>query len=171
MDGCRRAVLVAPADSVAEMRNAASDWAAIAPRIVSIDIKVGERVTRDVKGVSVTAIRTQHSGNHDSPMNLMYLLAFNGWRLFHEGDSPGDTEEYERLGLSSARVDLALVHYWFPLDPAHARFLQQVLKPDHVALGHLPVRLEGDAPAKIDAVRKYYKDLLLLLPGMPTRVF
>lgn len=36
-----------------------------------------------------------------------------------------------------------------------------------VDLGHLPVRLEGDAPGKIDMVRNHYKDLFLLLPGMP----
>jgi L-ascorbate metabolism protein UlaG (beta-lactamase superfamily) len=171
LESRRDAVLVAPADAAAEVRKAAAKWAALAPRVVSIDLKVGERVTRDVKGINVTAIRTLHSGNRESPMNLMYLIAFNGRRLFHEGDSPGDTREYERLGLGRERIDLALVHFWFALDPDCARFLQEVLKPDHVALGHLPIRLEGDAPAKIDAVRESYKDLFLLLPGTPARVF
>ncbi len=166
----RAATLVAPSDAVAEMRKVAADWAALAPRVVSIDIKVGERVMRDVKGVSITAMRTQHSGNNDSPTNLMYLLAFTGWRLFHEGDSTGDTEQYVRFGLGSARIDLALVHFWFPLDPAGARLLQKTLKLDHVALGHLPVRLEGDAPVKMEAVRKYYNDLFLLLPATPPKV-
>ena len=93
------AVLLAPADAVAEMRSVATDWARIGPRVLSIDVKIGERLTRDVRQVAVTAIRTQHSGNRDLPANLMYLLEFGGWRVFHEGDSPGNTEEYQRLGL------------------------------------------------------------------------
>jgi hypothetical protein len=36
---------------------------------------------------------------------------------------------------------------------------------------HLPVRLEGDAPGKIDQVRQFYKDIFLLLPGMPAKGF
>jgi hypothetical protein len=47
--------------------------------------------------------------------------------------------------------------------------LQEVLKPDHIGLTHLGIRLEGDAPGKIDMVRKYYKDIFLLLPGMPPK--
>lgn len=49
--------------------------------------------------------------------------------------------------------------------------MQEVLKPDHIALMHLPIRLESDAPGKIDQVRKYYKDIFLLLPGMPSKVY
>lgn len=148
----------------------AADWTRIEPRVVSLEIKVGEKETRDLKGISVTAFRTLHSGNRESPMNLMYFLALDGWRIFHEGDSSAQPDEYQRFGLGAALVDLALVHYWFPLDPNCARFLQEVLKPSHIALTHLPIRLEGDAPGKIDQVRQFYKDIFLLLPGMPAKV-
>jgi glyoxylase-like metal-dependent hydrolase (beta-lactamase superfamily II) len=56
-------------------------------------------------------------------------------------------------------------------EPNCARFLQEVLKPDHIALTHLPVRLEGDALGKIGQVREFYKDIFLLLSGMPAKVF
>ena len=171
LETCRDALVVAPADAVAEMRGAAADWARVERRVISIDVAIGEQVTRNVGPIKVTAFRTPHSGGSDSPTNIMYLLEFNGWRLFHEGDSPGNVEEYERLGLGSARVDLALVHFWFPLEPNCARFLQEVLRPAHFALTHLPIRLEGDAPGKIDLVKKYYNDIFLLLPGMATKSF
>jgi|GEM_PF-5723331 len=32
------------------------------------------------------------------------------------------------------------------------------------------IRLEGDAPGRIDLVRSYYKDIFLLLPGTPAKV-
>jgi L-ascorbate metabolism protein UlaG (beta-lactamase superfamily) len=165
-------MLLAPADAVAEMRRAAAvDWAKIAPRVVPLDIKVGKQEKRDLKRIPVTAFRTLHSGDRESPMNVMFLFELNGWRVFHEGDSTGKTDVYHDLGLGSVPVDLALVHYWFPLDPNCARFLQDVLKPDHIALMHLPIRLESDAPGKIDQVRTYYKDIFLLLPGMPGKIF
>ncbi|MDH4270426.1 MAG: MBL fold metallo-hydrolase [Candidatus Aminicenantes bacterium] len=164
-------VLLAPADAVEAMRKVAADWAKIEPRVVAIDLKVGEKESKDLKGVSVTAFRTLHSGDQEAPMNLMYLVELDGWRVFHEGDSTGNVDEYRAFGLGKDPVDLALVHFWFPLEPNCAQFLQKVLKPDHIALTHLPIRLEADAPGKIDQVRQYYKDIVLLLPGMPARIF
>jgi L-ascorbate metabolism protein UlaG (beta-lactamase superfamily) len=163
--------LLAPADAVAEMRKAAADWSRIEPRVVSLDINVGEKEKRNLARMPVTALRTLHSGDLDSPMNLMYIFEIDGWRVFHEGDSTGKLDDFQNFGLGGAPIDLALVHYWFPLEPNCARFLQEVLIPDHIALMHLPVRLEGDAPGKIDQVRKFYKDIFLLLPGMPAKVF
>jgi hypothetical protein len=104
-------------------------------------------------------------------MNIMYLFDLGGWRVFHEGDSPGKVDEYRAFGLGREPVDLALVHFWFPLEPNCARFLREVLKPGHIALTHLPIRLESDAPGKIDQVRKDYGDIFLLLPGMKPKVF
>jgi L-ascorbate metabolism protein UlaG (beta-lactamase superfamily)/ketosteroid isomerase-like protein len=164
------AVLLAPADAVGSLRKAAADWAAIEPRVVALDLGVGEKAEKDIAGIPVKAFRTLH-GKLESPMNLMYLLELGGRRIFHEGDSPGNVDEYRRFGLGSDPVDLALVHYWFPLEPNCARFLQEVLKPGHIALMHLPIRLESDAPGKIDQVRTNYRDIFLLLPEMPPKVF
>jgi L-ascorbate metabolism protein UlaG (beta-lactamase superfamily) len=164
------ATLVAPADAVEAMRRAAADWAKIGPRVVPIDLKVGDADSRDLKGIPVTACRTLHSGDLESPMNLMYLVDLAGRRLWHEGDTNGKPEVFRAFGLGQDPIDLAIVHYWFPLEPNCSRFLQEVLKADHIALGHLPIRLEDDAPSKIDLVRRYYKDIFLLRPGMPAKV-
>jgi L-ascorbate metabolism protein UlaG (beta-lactamase superfamily) len=162
-------VLMAPADAVEAMRQAAADWPRIEPRVVAIGLKVGEKRSLDVKGVPVTACRTLHSGDRDDPMNLMYLFEIEGRRVWHEGDPNGRCEIFQAFGLKDARLDLAVVHYWYPLEPNCARFLQEDLKVGHIALGHLPIRLEGDAPGKIDMVRQYYKDIFLLLPGTPAK--
>jgi L-ascorbate metabolism protein UlaG (beta-lactamase superfamily) len=164
-------VLLAPKDAVEEMRKVAADWTRLETRVISFDLKVGEKAGQDCKRIPVTAFRTLHSGDRDAPMNLMYLVDLDGWRVFHEGDSNGKPDVYQNFGLGGVPVDLALVHYWFPLEPNCARYLQEVLTPDHIALTHLPKRLEGDAPGKIDQVRKFYKDIFLLLPGMPAKVF
>jgi len=164
------ATLLAPADAVAEMRKAASDWAGIEPRVIALDLKVGEKERRDIKGITVTGFRTLHSGGLEAPMNLMYLADFGGRRVFHEGDSASKIDEYKAFGLGSEPVDLALVHYWFPFVPDYARLLLEVIKADHVALTHLPVKNESDWPARVDQAKQYFKDLFLLLPGMPDKV-
>jgi hypothetical protein len=146
------------------------DWPEIGPRVAPIDLKVGEKESRHLAGISVTACRTLHSGDLDAPMNLMYLIGLDGRRVWHEGDSNGKPEVFEGLGLDGATVDLAIVHFWFPLEPKCARFLQEELAPGHIALAHLPIRLEGDAPGKIELVRQHYKDIFLLLPGAPAKI-
>jgi L-ascorbate metabolism protein UlaG (beta-lactamase superfamily) len=165
-----KTVLAAPADAVAELRKTA-EWAKIEPRVVSIDLKVGEKTSRDIGGIPVKAFRTLHSGDRELPMNLVFLVELGGWRIFHEGDSPENIEAIRAFALDSKPIDLALVHYWFPLEPKAAKLLQEELTPDHIALMHLSIRLENDAPGKIDQVRKYYKDIFLLRPGMPAKEF
>jgi TolB protein len=160
-------LLAAPADAVEAMRRAAADWAKIGPRVVTIDLQVGEKKSLNLKGLTVTACRTLHSGDLDAPMNLMYIVEMEGRRVWHEGDTTGKPEVFRAFGLDKTPVDLAVVHFWLPLEPNAARFLQEDLKAGHIALAHLPIRLEGDAPGKIGLVRDHYKDLFLLLPGMP----
>jgi len=74
------------------------------------------------------------------------------------------------FGLESVPVDLAVFNYGWILGP-HRHFLREVLKPDHIALGHLNIKDESVANGRIDKVRQYYKDIFVLLPGMPVRVF
>jgi len=165
------AVLVVPADAAAELRKAATDWTKIAPRVVSFDLKPGEKAMRDIAGIPFTVVRTLHSGDKESPMNMMVLFEIGGRRIFHEGDSTGKPEVFQGFGLETAPLDLAVLHYWFPLEPNMSKYLQEVFQPDHIALGHLPIRLESDAPGKIAMVSKYFKDIFLMLPGMPGKTF
>ena len=69
---------------------------------------------------AVTACRTRHGGELDAPMNLMSIFEIDGRRVWHEGDPNGRCEIFQAFGL----------------------------KAGHIALGHLPIRLEGDAPSE-----------------------
>ena len=169
LEGRREATLVAPADAVAAMRAAAADWSRVEGRVITVEGQAGTRAVRQVRGVSVTTLRTRH-GSSETPPNVMYLVEANGWRLFHEGDSPGDVDEYRRFGLDKERIDLALIHFWFPFDATMATFLKDAMRPAHIALTHLPIEGEGKYPARIAALGQTFGDLFLLLPGMPTRV-
>jgi len=108
-----------------------------------------QRCLGDVKRIPITAFRTLHSGERESPMNFVYLCELDGWRVFHDGDSAGRAEQYQRLGLGFAPIDLALVHYCFLLEPDCARFFQEVVEPGHIALTHLPIQPEDDVPGNV----------------------
>ncbi len=162
-------ILVVPADAVHAMREAASDWSRIESRIVPIDLEIGEQLERDVGGIPVTIMRTYH-GTSRAPMNLMYLFEINGWLVFHEGDASGRPDDYRGFGLESVPVDLGVVQYSWPIGHFR-RFFPEVFRLDHIALGHVSVRHEQEAPRTVDQVRQIYNDIFVLLPDMPPRVF
>lgn len=165
-------LLVAPSDAVEAMRKASGNWPKIAQRVIAINLNVGENVKREVANIPLTIVRTLHC-NSESPMNLMYLIEVNGWRVFHEGDALGRPADYRGFGLETSPVDLAVVGYSWPLHPhlPYRRFFQDVLMFDHIALAHVNIKIESIAEGDIDKVRQYYKDIFVLLPGIPVKVF
>lgn len=162
-------ILMAPSDAVEAMRQVAGDWPGIERRIVPITLEVGQHVAREVARIPLTCVRTSH-GSTKTPMNLMYLVEVSGWRVFHEGDPGGKPDVYLGFGLERDPVDLAVLNYGWALGP-HRRFLREVLEPDRIALGHLHIMSESDAPRRVGQLAQYFKDIFPLLPGMSGRVF
>ncbi len=164
------ATLVAPSDAVTEMRKLSTDWAKVEPRVVALDLKLGEKTGLNIEGIPLTAFRTLH-GDRDTPMNLMYLFEVGGRRVFHEGDSNTNSREWWCFGLGGAPIDLALVHYWMPFVPEQVDLLREVLAPTHVALIHLPIKDEaGEWPARVERVKPFFNDIFLMLPTLPVKV-
>jgi hypothetical protein len=66
-----------------------------------------------------------------------------------------------------------ILHICIILFAAAAGNTQQsdFLKPDHIALAHVNVKEENVAESKIGPVRRKYKDIFVLLPGMPVKTF
>jgi len=164
--------LMAPSDAVEMMQKASHDWSRISSRVISVDLKVGEYVKRDVARIPLTIGRTLHDSYLKTPMNLVYLIGINGWQVFHEGDT-WKPDQYMGFGLETVPVDLAVISYAWPLSPHRPfrLFFQEVFKPNHIALGHVSVKEEQVAKGKIDEIRRNYKDIFVLLPGMPAKVF
>lgn len=156
-------LLIAAVDAVDAMKDNVREWEHVQDRVFSFDLKPGETAEKSANGISVRLFRTLHSGDLESPHNLMYLIKMNGRTIFHEGDSDGKLSSFKNFSLDKEKIDLALVHFWFPLNPEGERIIQEILKPGHVGLIHLPKRLESDAPDKIDKVKSHYKDIFLFI--------
>jgi L-ascorbate metabolism protein UlaG (beta-lactamase superfamily) len=157
-----QAVLLAPEDAVAVMRDSVADWTSIVDRVIPIALELGMSAQRTIDGIAITAYRTLHSGGGETPQHLMYLIEIDDRTIFHEGDSDGNPETFERFGLGAHHIDLALVHYWFPMNLETEGILQGILRADHVGLFHLPKRLENDAPGTVAQVSVNYPDMFLL---------
>jgi L-ascorbate metabolism protein UlaG (beta-lactamase superfamily) len=154
-------LLMAAIDAIDAMKEMVKDWEHVQDRVFSFNLKPGETAEKSVNGISVRMFRTLHSGDLESPHNLMYLIKMDGRTIFHEGDSDGKLSIFKEFGFDKEKIDLALVHFWFPLNPEGERIILEILKPGHVGLIHLPKRLESDAPGKIDLVKSHYKDIFL----------
>lgn len=155
--------LIGAEDAVTAMKDSTQDWERVRGRIYAYNLEPGETSEKTVGNIAVKIYRTLHSGDLDSPHNLMYLIEMGGRTIFHEGDSAGKLAVFEKFDFSKEKIDLALIHFWFPLHPEGERIILDILKPDHVGLIHLPIKLESDAPSKIDAVKSNYKDIFLFV--------
>jgi L-ascorbate metabolism protein UlaG (beta-lactamase superfamily) len=166
MENNPNTALIAANDAVIAMKEHIEDWGRVKDRVFPFALEPGEQAEKTVGQIAVTMFRTLHSGNLESPHNLMYILKMNGRTIFHEGDSAGKLAAFKDTGLDKEKIDLALVHFWFPLHPDGERIILEILKPDYVGLIHLPKRLESDSPSKIDMVKSKYKDIFLFVePG------
>jgi L-ascorbate metabolism protein UlaG (beta-lactamase superfamily) len=171
LDNNPQSKLIAPGDLVEVMQTAEGVWKGREDQAISLDMPVNTSRDMEVKGISLKAFRTRHSGDRESPWNIMYLLSMDGRTVFHEGDSDGRPETFSALGLENTPVDLALVHFWFPLNEVGARLIQEWLKPAHIGLIHLPKRLFEDAPTKIPMIADNYPDIFLLKSELEKRTF
>jgi len=163
MENNPNALLIAAIDATDAMKETTKDWEQVQDRVFSFDLKAGETAEKSVDGISVRIFRTLHSGDLESPHNLMYLIKMDGRIIFHEGDSDGKLSTFKNFDFDKEKIDLALIHFWFPLSPEGERIILEVLKPGHVGLIHLPKRLESDAPSKIDMIKSHYEDIFLFL--------
>jgi len=165
-------IVVMPADVMEMMRKTGSDLEKVEKRILSVDLKLGESTNERISDISLRIMHTRH-GTSDYPVNLMYLMEFDGWKVFHEGDGLGKPEDYQVFGIEKNHIDLGIVQYPWPFHPhiPSRDFFKNEFKIDHIALGHINVNELIKAEEKVASVSKDYKDIFPLLPGMPEKVF
>jgi L-ascorbate metabolism protein UlaG (beta-lactamase superfamily) len=160
------AVLVAAADAAAAIQFVVEDRPGIRERVISIELEPGTVSEREVAGIRLKIFRTLHSGNREAPQNLMYLVDLNGRTVFHEGDSDGSLATFARLNPGQEKIEVALVHYWYPTNPDGSVILADYLGAEHVGLFHLPIERQPEAPAVLETIAPDYEDIFFLIePG------
>jgi L-ascorbate metabolism protein UlaG (beta-lactamase superfamily) len=103
-----------------------------------LELKMGERRTIRGEKAEIMVMRLDHSGGSDIS-NFAFLVRSNGYTIMHVGDALlPDNEEYLRtVDWASYDVDLLFISY-FDRDTQTRDIIQNMIKPKHVVLMHIP---------------------------------
>lgn len=96
-------------------------------------------------------------------MNLRYVVEMDGWTVFHEGDSDSNPGSFRAVADGGRKIDLALVHFWFPFVPAGQQIVDEVLRATRVGLIHMPLEPGQFTPQLFASLTERFT--LLSTPG------
>ncbi len=120
-----KALVASTADGTAMM-----PWD-VRERVRSLWSATGEATCLETAGVMVTALPLQHGATQ----NLGYRLELGVKTLAHLGDADASEENFRRL-TTAGSVDVAMVPFWWLLEPRAVAFMKAGWKPRNVVALH-----------------------------------
>jgi len=102
-------------------------------RVKALRPKPGSPAHLSATGVTVQAFRL----GHDHTPNLGYRISICGKTFAHLGDADDSDVSYAAI-MQAGPVDVAMVPFWWFLNPAATDFLMRRWKPRHMMAFHLP---------------------------------
>jgi len=129
----------------------------IKKRVQPIELDWYEKTEQILSGIPITIIRTHHDWLRINLQNQMHLIKLGDVTIFHEGDSPGDTETFESLWLENEQIDIAFVQWQCTKE--RIKILKNHIRPKHIILMHIP-------PSRIQLAKKNAESLKELFPSV-----
>jgi L-ascorbate metabolism protein UlaG (beta-lactamase superfamily) len=120
--------------------------------------------TLEIGWARVQALAIPHGHTVRPVEHVAYLIALDGTRALHIGDTNSDPKTWSGLGLPRGGVDLALVPFWYALDEERFASLLQVTRARTVVLLHLPRTPDRSWDAAALELRRRYPQV-----EIPTR--
>jgi L-ascorbate metabolism protein UlaG (beta-lactamase superfamily) len=148
-----QAVFFGPPQTGRDLEADPASFAAIRQQVRSLPGDVGASAVEKSGGVTIKAFATDHDGGTGRNENVMVLIKVNGRAIFHEGDARIGLAEFARLDLAEEAIDLAILHEWYLTTDEGTRIVRELLKPQHLLVAHVPVRLLADTPGRIEQLR------------------
>ncbi len=127
-----------------------------------------ERIDLTFGDVKVSVLRLWHSGPLRATENLGYLLTVNSKKLLHVGDADMSVENYEPYKLTSEKIDVAFLPYWYLLDSKGAAFVRQHIPAKQVVAVHIP---PADAESVTKKIKAAYPEAICFTSLMEQRTF
>lgn len=117
-------------------------------RCSAVDLKMGESRTFRRDNAEIMVIRLDHSGRDIS--NLAFVIRSNGYTIMHVGDALlWSNEEFLRsYDWSSYAIDLLFVEHFDRSSPTQD-IIQNLIKPKHVVLMHIPAGEEESVKSQV----------------------
>ena len=120
-----------------------------------------------------------HHGTGTTVENLGFLLDLGGLSVLHVGDTQADADEVRALGLGDRRIDVAFIPFWYVLNEQWRPVVQQVIRPRHLIVMHVPQPGANDAyldglggrEGLVEKVRRNFPDAVFFDTEMQSRIF
>jgi len=164
-------VFISTPQAVENIKNNFKNFAEIKHQVKTEKLEPQQSIEKTVNGINVKIIRTIHSGGNQTTQNQMYLLSIGGKKVFHEGDSGGQLETFENLGLEKEGIDVALIHFWFLLVPHGREIVNKYLKPKNIVLIHTPIDRVEVLINDIEKLKNDFPDVTIFKNPMEKKLF
>jgi L-ascorbate metabolism protein UlaG (beta-lactamase superfamily) len=133
-----KASLVSSEQVVDEVKKNFSDYAAIQSRMQSATPAVGEKVTMKVAGVELEILGLAHGSERFRWIqNLGHVITLGGKKILHIGDADTSIETFEKFNLDEAKIDIAILPFWFLLGKEGQVIINQHIKPRQIIAVHI----------------------------------
>jgi L-ascorbate metabolism protein UlaG (beta-lactamase superfamily) len=133
-----KAMLVSSQQVVSEVEKSFKDYAAINARVLGVTPPLNERVEVKVAGIDFEMLGLGHgSGSFREIQNLGHLIKLGGKKFLHVGDVEPDAGIFAKFNLDEAGVDIAILPFWFLVQPDGQTIVKEHIKPKHIIAVHV----------------------------------
>lgn len=107
-----------------------------------------EKIQLTVAGIPLEIQRATHgTGRFAEIQNLAHIITLGGKRILHVGDLDAGEAEFQELRWAEARIDIALLPYWYLTDPDAKPLVRKYIHSNHIVAMHIP-------PAELEVTAK-----------------
>lgn len=134
------------------MREKCRKLVTTSPRIRQIDPQYDQPVVFEQGGASVKVFLLSHgTRKYARIQNYGHLITIGGKNVLHIGDAAMTPDDFARAGLGQAKIDVALIPFWYFQPGPGAAMVQQYLDAPVKIAVHIP-------PGEMEEVSVYMKE-------------
>jgi ankyrin repeat protein/L-ascorbate metabolism protein UlaG (beta-lactamase superfamily) len=123
-----------------ELRKAGPDAVkTLGSRVMTIDVKIGERKSLAANGIPLTVLGVNHSDREPPYKTLGYIMDLGKFRIYHQGDIYPDANMalLSSIPWESLKIDIAFFDPFFLQNEAARRIVTERIRPSAVILMHM----------------------------------
>jgi len=152
-----RAVLVGDGLVSRELHDTGPDAVkALGSRIMTMDVKIGERKDLTVSGIPLIVLGVNHADREPAYLTLGYIMDLGKFRIYHQGDIYPDANMplLSSIPWESLGIDIAFFDPFFLQDGQSRRIVMERIRPSAIILMHM----------REDESERYFTELRPVVP-------
>jgi L-ascorbate metabolism protein UlaG (beta-lactamase superfamily) len=158
-------LLVSSPEVLTAIRDQDPESEQVEARLQEVWPEEGATLSLTLRGVPVEFVQLSHEGSEFYPARCLgHVIHLGGKVILHIGDAELRPELFERLGLGSREIDVALIPYWLLKLESTPEFLRKHIGAKTVVATHVPPPLSQDET--VSAISRLFPDVVLLRQPM-----